>query len=86
MNSPLLQPLYELHGERGLLFRGADRLKLLLSALTSHAHGCCGLDLELLTSQGCILTYYCLHSDAEIRELRKQWLRLSAPSAQPFDR
>jgi len=58
----------------GRFFRGVDRLKLMHNIITSNEEGGCGLDTYKLIKDECILGYFPLHDNVELRALEAQWL------------
>ena len=66
-------PLYD-HSVPAYL-KSVDRLKLISSILTSQPHdGGCGLDVEQLKADKCILGFMCLHDLDELMVLEEKWL------------
>ena len=66
-------PLYD-HDNPGF-FKSVDRLKLIASILMSSTHeGGCGLDIEKLKADKCILGFLCLHDLDELMTLEGKWL------------
>ena len=56
-------------------FKSADRLKLISSILMSQPQdGGCGLDIEKLKADECILGFMCLHEMDELTALEGKWL------------
>ena len=56
-------------------FKSVDRLKLISSILQSSIHeGGCGLDIDKLKADDCILGFMCLHDLQELNVLEDQWL------------
>lgn len=58
----------------GRFFRGVDRLKLIHNIITSNEEGGCGLDTYKLIKEECILGYFPLHDNVELRALEANWL------------
>jgi hypothetical protein len=58
----------------GRFFRGVDRLKIMHNIITSNEEGGCGLDTYRLIKDECILGYFPLHDNVELRALEAKWL------------
>ena len=56
------------------VFRGVDRLKLMHNIISSNEMGGCGLDTYRLVKDECILGYFPLHDNVELRALESKWL------------
>ena len=56
----------EIESVEGSPLRGADRLKLIKSIITTSAEGCCGLDVEALLKDECIYAFFPLHDYVEL--------------------
>jgi hypothetical protein len=61
--------------EEGLL-RGADRIKLIKSIISSSDQGGCRLNLEKLIKDKCILAAFPLHDNVELKILESKWLKI----------
>jgi len=59
---------------RPSVFRGVDRLKLIHNIITSGEEGGCGIDTYALMKDECILGYFPLHDNVELRALEMIWL------------
>lgn len=59
-----------------LLFRSADRLKLIDSIINDNTPGGCCLDMDQLLKTRCVTGYLALHDQVSLIALEKQWLNL----------
>lgn len=76
--NPEFQSIWSTNSD-GSIFRGVDRIKLLISCMqakTSENPPGCGLDLDQLTNRGCIKGAFCLHESSELYKVQRQWLKL----------
>jgi anoctamin-10/anoctamin-7 len=82
-----LLPLFQKHGEgAGGIFRGVDRLKLILSIMNSQAQECCGLDVGWLLQEKCLMDFFCMHNHKDVGIANKAAVTLlSLPTAFPVD-
>eukprot|EP01035_Chromulina_nebulosa_P017170 gene17170-22686_t len=61
----------------GTIFRGVDRLKLISSIIrSSDSQGGCNIDIFKLKRDGCIIGFFALHDNVELRYLEEKWLRI----------
>jgi hypothetical protein len=67
--------LYKRYGMNEVFFRGADRMKLMMSIIKARKYeGGCNLDLRKLAYTKCINDYIFLHDVVELRELEEVFL------------
>lgn len=68
------------------IFRGVDRLKLIHNIITSNEEGGCGIDTYKLLKEECLLGYFPLHDNVELRALERKWMNfLQFPWNQAVD-
>jgi hypothetical protein len=77
----------EIESVEGSPLRGADRLKLIKSIITTSAEGCCGLDVEGLLKDECIYAFFPLHDYVELMALQRDTMTVfQLPWLFPVDR
>lgn len=82
-----LASIFQKYGEGDSIFRGVDRIKLILTIISARSfEGGCQLDVHKLIQQNCMLGYSPIHDYVELRGLEDEWLRfLQAPWKQKCD-
>jgi hypothetical protein len=91
-SNPEQQALYTLYfiGEKKHIFRGVDRIKLILSIIEATASDKppgCDITLQDLQHHKCVLASFPIHEFDELKKLTLVWLTLWAwPWSQPIDK
>ena len=80
--------IYQMYQPSNSMFRGVDRIKIIMSILESAVHNDgCGLNLNRLCVEKAVLAVYPLHDDDELLMLQSKWITAFAwPWNQPIER
>ncbi|MEM7519290.1 MAG: anoctamin, partial [Planctomycetota bacterium] len=87
VKEPELKDLYEEYPSSNSIFRGVDRLKLMMSIMEAYVKDDgCSFKLRDLIAKGAVLAIFPLHDDLELHALQHQWLAyFTMPWAQPLE-
>jgi len=82
-----LKDLYEEYPSSNSIFRGVDRLKLIMSIMEADVKDDgCSFKLRDLIAKGAVLAIFPLHDDLELHALQHQWLAsFTMPWNQPLE-
>ena len=72
--------LFQKYGTGDSIFRGVDRIKLILGIIAARQHESgCNLDIHKLVEQGCMLGFSPIHDYVELKAIEEGWLRFIQP-------